>query len=246
MSHWQPKSNEQGEALRVFRYVLGAHVAIGVFLFFSLVQAPLHIGKSLPSDVRVVCLPSYMIPPKQHKSLRKKSSPVAKAETKEVLSTKNLVKKDLPQRGFSKRRLFSKRAEALDPVPKKKEIVPPAPVAKEIEPVVEQVAVEATEEQEVLYVNKETYASLQLAHDLQQAVAEHWLPPAGAHAQAACEVKVVLSATGSVKEVQVIKKSGIPVYDMAARQALMQTEYPRAVWNRIIIVHFNEDFSCAA
>lgn len=244
MSHWQPKSNARAKIIPVLQYVVGVHLVVLFVLFCSISQTPLHIGAALPRDARVICLPSYMVPNKQRaealkKADKKQHKPVKKSEKKKPIDAKKSIKKSIDtgkilphDRGFSPRKKIEKpAAEREEPAqePEKKELA----------------AAESVEQSdEVIVVNKETYAALQIASDLQQAVLEHWRPPAGLYTRAACEVKVVVDGAGHAHDVTVIKKSGVPVYDMAARQALRATTYPRAVWKRTLIVHFNEDFAC--
>lgn len=96
----------------------------------------------------------------------------------------------------------------------------------------------------IIYVDKETYAVLQIAQELQHAIAQCWAPPAGIASDTNCDIQVVVNAQGKVKEIVMVKKSGVAVYDMAARTALQQAVYPKLVWGRTIVVHFDEEFTC--
>lgn len=92
----------------------------------------------------------------------------------------------------------------------------------------------------VIYVDSATFQMTELVKELQQALQEVWQPPAGFAVGYACEVKVTVSGSGMATAVNVYKKSGAAIYDMAARHAASAAVYPKLVYNRTLVIHFGE------
>lgn len=92
----------------------------------------------------------------------------------------------------------------------------------------------------VIYVDSATFQMTELVKELQEALQEVWQPPAGFAVGYSCEVKVTVSGSGMATAVNVYKKSGAAIYDMAARHAASAAVYPKLVYNRTLVIHFGE------
>jgi hypothetical protein len=87
---------------------------------------------------------------------------------------------------------------------------------------------------DVIFVGYEQFDECVISSKIQQAVVASWTPPVGIDAGTACEMKVKVSAQGTADKVEIIKGSGILVYDTSARTALSQVEFPQEVYGKTI------------
>lgn len=74
---------------------------------------------------------------------------------------------------------------------------------------------------------------------LYEAIAATWRPPKGL-ADGSCAAQVSFDRYGHIKHVEVMKTSGMVVFDMAVRAALWRAQYPRWVANQTITVMFGD------
>lgn len=250
----QPKNH-------VLAYSLLGHLCVLFFLLFALPEGPIQLSVNNPQGARVVCVPAFMLPGLQQKQLQIKQAqgPAHKSQkTKAQVSEKKEAEpKTVPQKQKSrlattlfqhttKKRQFSTAAMAPKQIVQEEPVQAQPEVIKKEEKLIETHAPEECSEKldSVIYVDKETYASMQIAQELQQAIAEQWAPPAGVPSHISCDVQIELNAQGKAQRVIMIKKSGIAAYDMAARTALLKTVYPKMVLGRTVVVHFDEEFAC--
>jgi outer membrane biosynthesis protein TonB len=73
-------------------------------------------------------------------------------------------------------------------------------------------------------------AALTLQCEVQQELLRVWIPPVGVDASISCQIKVVLGADGTLTSLEIIKPSGMRLFDVSARAALQQAVWPRGVW----------------
>ncbi len=96
----------------------------------------------------------------------------------------------------------------------------------------------------IIYVDQETYRSHEIAQQVRKVISEAWSPPPGMRSDLHCSVKIVVGDKGQVVQAEILAKSGVAVFDMAARLALQKNIYPKSVWNKTIVVHFNKELAC--
>jgi hypothetical protein len=262
MWHLQPKNHvlaHKSRFKKIFSYSLLGHLCLLFCLLFVLAEGPVQISVNNTKGARIVCVPAFMLPALQQKQVQIKQAQGRAHKTEKVdkkLSTKKEIEpKFAPQKHKSrltglfqhtaKKRQFSTKDMAPQPVVEEQVEIKQEIVKQEHKQEEKPAEVSQSEElSDVIYVDKETYASLQIAQELQQAIAEQWAPPAGVPSHISCDIKVELNAQGKAQQVVMIKKSGLAAYDMAARTALLKAVYPKLVWGRTVVVHFDEEFAC--
>jgi hypothetical protein len=87
---------------------------------------------------------------------------------------------------------------------------------------------------EVIFVGYEQFDECVISSKIQQAVVQTWTPPVGIDVGTSCEMKIKVSSQGTADTVEIIKGSGILVYDTSARTALSQVEFPQEVYGKVI------------
>lgn len=73
---------------------------------------------------------------------------------------------------------------------------------------------------------------------LYQELSTHWAPPPGVPADSQCAVTVFLDRQGEIADMLVDSSSGMLVFDLAARSALSELEFPKFVWGKSITITF--------
>jgi outer membrane biosynthesis protein TonB len=72
-------------------------------------------------------------------------------------------------------------------------------------------------------------------------VGEQWQPPKGLSADLTCEVMVTIDMKGEVNEVMLHKSSGVLLYDVSVRTALLAlNQVPRAAWGNTLHLTFKQ------
>ncbi len=84
--------------------------------------------------------------------------------------------------------------------------------------------------QDVVQVNYREVEAHRRQVLLQEELAKCWKPPIGVPCDCVCQIKVVVSWNGIVKELDVAKSSGVLMYDVAARSALHTMKMP--AWSK--------------
>lgn len=114
--------------------------------------------------------------------------------------------------------------------------VPTAPAPEKVpEPL--QIAVdEAVQEPLVMSVHE--YAQQQQIAEIVEAVKRWWQPPLGVRPDALCIIMVTIAPTGACKEARVQRSSGVPVYDIAAKSAVLKSNFPKHIWGKQCVFQF--------
>lgn len=73
---------------------------------------------------------------------------------------------------------------------------------------------------------------------LYQEVAAHWAPPSGVPAESKCMVSVIVDRSGEIDDMDIVESSGMFIFDLAARRALSEIEFPKFVWGKSITITF--------
>lgn len=242
-----------------FQRIILACAGVHLVLFFAIcfIQADdhLHVMVQGASAARVVCVPSFMLPTKSTRtarSARKKRVQPKKINKKLVRKRKpaqtkkpTMLQKNAQEKIKKEKKVLQKKVpepvvELPEPIEEQEELIIPEPTAAEPEP---ETPLELEDDSDVIYVNSDTYQMLEVAKALQEAIGHHWAPPVGMPAQTRCQVRVTLSSDGKASDLELVEKSGIAVFDMAARTALLAADYPKSVWGKTMVVHFNEEFA---
>jgi hypothetical protein len=161
--------------------------------------------------------------------LKKKNfKPVVPKKTspkKEIKKTVPLKKEPVPKKiEASKKEIVQKVEEKLIPEVKKniQEPIVQLPVVAQVVPL-QAVVEEPQPAGELLGINQEDA-------ELYALVAQQWRPPVGIAVAHECEVSAEIGWKQEITKVWIHKKSGVLMYDLAARKAVMQTTFP--LWTR--------------
>lgn len=124
------------------------------------------------------------------------------------------------------------------PQPKPKVKKPERILAQNKVPLQQQVETHA--EPEKIYVGRDEWDALQVERMIQQEVSRCWQPPKGLAQDLACAIKVQVDWQGAVKAVMVEKGSGVLMYDVNARSAVLAMNMPRCTWGKELVLHFKQ------
>ena len=75
---------------------------------------------------------------------------------------------------------------------------------------------------------------------LQKELIKNWRPPIGIPPSARCEIQFSVDKHGSVKEISIIKSSGIMMYDLSARHALFSMKMPQWTQQKTLTIIFTQ------
>ena len=125
-------------------------------------------------------------------------------------------------------------------VAEEKEIKKPADIEKpaEIENKTQQEAM--GDGSNIVYVGREDLEALQLQQAICSEISEHWRPPRGVSKEKACIVRMLVDWQGAVKSITVEKPSGIAMYDVSVRKALLSMTVPQAAWGKELSITFKQ------
>lgn len=195
--------------------------------------------------------------------VQKKPSPVKKPSTTLATDTEKIVqaavKKEIPksqpatQKPTPKKPLAKPESKVVKaapkPVvppkvaqqPKKIPVVQPEPSIKQELPALAYAEQQATLSNEsVIYVGREDAQLLKIHDEIVQELHKHWQSPVGMTSDCSCLVNVCVSAKGTISDVLIEKPSGVLVYDIAARSAVLAMNMPKWVWGKKISIAFNQ------
>ncbi len=88
----------------------------------------------------------------------------------------------------------------------------------------------------VIFVGYEELDECVIGSKIQHAIIQSWTPPVGLDQGVCCEMKITISPHGAADSIEVIKTSGVLVFDMSARTALQQIEFPKEVHGKTIMI----------
>lgn len=253
-------ANHNEQFLKIVYVCAGVHLLLLLVACFITHDDALHINLSVAPGARVVCVPSFMASSSTAQMKKQKTAQARSAQRATSAPAKKVTKNSQKNVRTEQKRTPVKTAiAALVPVASRKKnqknsskkAIPQKIVEtvhkEEIEPEKitesEVPAVQSSEpSDEVIYVNKDTYQLLEIAQQLQEAISKQWSPPAGMISGLVCQVRVTVDAHGKATTLEVVAKSGVAVFDMAARKALLESDYPASVRGKTIVVDFNEEF----
>ncbi len=220
------------EHIRYLFFVLVMHIIVMLILFMgSLTTNPLIFSiKHYPQASSVIvqwrstparlpnALKSAVVEsdPKPDKKVKKKmvQKPVKRAFTIMDLGPKK-KKKLLP----------AKIVEQTQPISKPQEPKPVVPTEKEA-PV------------EPLLLGIQEYTQEKELAEIIEAVRRWWQPPLGVGTSLCCTIKVKISVSGAVESIAVEHSSGIPLYDISAKTALVKSNFPKKIWGKECVFQF--------
>lgn len=176
--------------------------------------------------------------PKAPKKANAKAKKAAKPK-KEKKSKKEKPKpKEKPKAQPAKTE--PKKVEEKKPEPPKP-VVAQAIAVENVQPVTDEVAPEELVAGEnVVYVGQHEYEALEVQRQIQEEAQKWWKAPPGVNPDVACQVMVRVNHDGTIREIVIEKESGILMFDVRARQAVSQMEFPRGSWGKEVVVYFKQ------
>lgn len=88
----------------------------------------------------------------------------------------------------------------------------------------------------IIFVGYEQFDECVIGSKIQHAIIQSWTPPVGLDQGVCCEMKITISSDGIADSIEVAKTSGVLVFDMSARTALQQIEFPKEVHGKTIMI----------
>ncbi len=183
------------------------------------------------------------------------SKPVAKipaAKTQAKSKPKVVPKKETPKPKVPATKVEPKKVEVKKTEPKpepkpepkiepKKEEIKKEAI-EEVTPIQEDVNVQeqASDGDNVVHVGWQEYEALEVQRQIQQEAERCWKAPSGIAADVSCEIIVRVGHDGTLHSINVAQQSGILMYDVQARQAVAQMEFPRGSWGKEVVVYFKQ------
>ncbi len=99
-------------------------------------------------------------------------------------------------------------------------------------------AQEAGAEQNVVYVNQEEFAEIEMQRLLAEALVQAWHPPVGIPEHVTCQAILEVDWQGNLTSYQLTQVSGIMIYDVSVEEGIKALTLPRAVWGKTIELIF--------
>ena len=79
-----------------------------------------------------------------------------------------------------------------------------------------------------------------MQYAIEQELIAHWKPPKGLPKDLECQIKIRFTPEGKISNCELEKKSGVLIYDMAARTAAKAMMLPRWSWGKEFIIAFKQ------
>jgi len=98
--------------------------------------------------------------------------------------------------------------------------------------------VQSDQKDVVLRVGYRDVEAMRRYNVLQKELVKYWRPPIGVLNGCSCKIKIFVSWDGSILEMDMIKQSGVLMYDVAARSALFAMSMPRWAQGKSITITF--------
>lgn len=74
--------------------------------------------------------------------------------------------------------------------------------------------------------------------ELQKKLAKYWKPPIGVSKDCECQIQIIVGWNGSIQKLEMIKQSGVLMYDIAARSALYTMSIPQWARGKSLTITF--------
>lgn len=216
-------------------------------LFFFIIQQNNHIKLTISGTAteldwaNVVMMPLVKhMPTVAPKTVQQPQKSVQTAQPKPAANKKpatQLVQQQQPKKTAPQKQqpvVVAKKEPVKQPEPKKVEVAKQQPPAQNVVPA------QVPSEPEKIYIGRNDKELLLVQQELYTQLANTWKPPVGMPADIACSIKAIIAKNGMVADVIMDNPSHVLVFDVAARTAILQTEFPESVWGKEIIITFNQ------
>ena len=90
----------------------------------------------------------------------------------------------------------------------------------------------------VIYMGRYEMEAWHAQQLLQEEIEKVWLQPLGMSPNTSCDIRVLVDWQGKIRDIEILKPSGVRVYDLSARSAAQKTTYPKMFWGKRITITF--------
>ena len=260
MLHWRRKSELKRHKLwlKLVACSFGMHLILLMMLFigyrdtikltFSMNGKSLQTKSApvtlftLPAPKKVVTRPTRHITPRKRVAQKKIIKPVTKIAAKKPTP----IKKTLPKKAVAALKPKSSPQKIAKNVTHKK----PVPFDKikknkqEIKTVNSSVAhkhVEKKQQDQSIAFDTNQAIDNGMIEDfivLQQELAKHWQPPVGIDRSCACAITAHIDRQGKIEDIIIDDSSGVLMFDVAARTAMLAMNLPHWTWGKSLSITF--------
>lgn len=91
----------------------------------------------------------------------------------------------------------------------------------------------------VQYLGQLDLQALEMEQAVNSEIQQHWTPPPGISNDAVCEVNILVSWEGAVN-FTIENPSGIAMYDVSVRSAMMKVTFPKQLWGKSFSITFKQ------
>lgn len=90
-----------------------------------------------------------------------------------------------------------------------------------------------------IYVGQAELDGLKLQQEIQQEIEMHWRPPVGLADAGGCQIKAFIDGQGMAVNLQMVKASGVLLYDVSARAAMQAICFPPIARGKELVITFS-------
>ena len=168
----------------------------------------------------------------------KKESSYAKA-TEDKKATTCMATAPSKKKAKSKpKKLVAQKKEEpkkeIEPEPEAKKVEELLPLATTADVANAQVGTE-----NIQYLGQLDLEALQMHNAINDEVGQHWSPPPGISKNAMCELNVIVGWDGAIN-FSIKESSGIPMYDVSVRSAMLKVAFPKQLWGKEFSIVFKQ------
>ena len=196
------------------------------------------------TSTTIAKIPAAKVTAAKNTKLAKEIEKTLKPELKKTESVAGVQKQDVNDEQKVKKEITPAAREEKK-VAENKEVVPVVSPLVETDgqkPVPESIAVAHAEidQENALIIGSDELVAFQMQQDLQSQVSLQWKPPVGLRSDLVCEITLSIDWNCQLKEVHVSKSSGVPMYDMSARQSLKDFTPPAWAKGKSLTICFKQ------
>jgi outer membrane biosynthesis protein TonB len=203
------------------------------------------VQKKVPS-AKEVAVKTSLAPSKKMLREKKRKEAAAKKKAAALAKKKEMAaaKKAADRAARAQKKLEEKMARQAARDAKKAAAAQQELAAKELLPMpmnaIDQLSAVDSVAQGPIAIDGHEYSTQDLLEyaALQQEFARCWKPPVGMQSDCFCEITVLVGKNGTVEDMQMVRSSGVLMFDVAARGALSIMEFPRWVCSKSLTITF--------
>ncbi len=253
MLRWQRKSELKRHKLwtKLIACSFGMHLVILVLLFVGYrdtIKLTFSMGgQSFNKKSAPVTLYTLPTPKVAQRTAMRHAAPRRKIVQKKVIKkpvTKVAAKKIVPV----KKTVVKKTAQSKQkPEPKKLAHNKAQQVQQKVTKVSKQIMFKQQQKvaqqapQKSIQFDTNQNIDLNMQQDfvaLQQELAKHWQPPVGIAHECVCAITAQIDRQGKIENIIIDDSSGVLMFDVAARTAMLAMELPRWTWGKSLSITF--------